>query len=115
MAAYRKLDRRRDDLCEGGSFAKDGAQSLAIKLETESIFHRKLRDLCLSIFLVWRPEAFQFVLVNSAVLPFANLQFVLDSARKRLHIAPLNVQWNMLLFGLRFESFAHRPQVRFAF
>src|SRR5260370_33255353 len=50
---------------------EDGAQSLAIEPQTESVFRRKLRDLCLSIFLVWRPETFQFVLVNSAVLPIA--------------------------------------------
>ncbi len=73
-------------------FVEDGAQSLAIEPQTESVFLRKLRDLCLSIFFVWRPETFQFVLVNGAVLPFANLQFVLDSARKRLHTGVPNVR-----------------------
>jgi hypothetical protein len=72
-------------------FIEDGAQSLVIEPQTESVFLRKLGDLCLSIFLVWRPETLQFVLVNSAMLPSANLQFVLDSARKRLHIGLTNV------------------------
>ena len=72
-------------------FIEDGAQSLAIEPETESVFLGKLRDLCLSIFLVWRPETLQFVLVNSAMLPLANLQFVLDSARKCLHTGLTNV------------------------
>jgi hypothetical protein len=30
------------------------------------VFLRKLRDLCLSMFLVQRPEALQFMLVNGA-------------------------------------------------
>ena len=73
-------------------FIEDGTQSLAIEPQTESVFLGKLRDLCLSICLVWRPETFQFVLVNSAVLPFANLQFAFDSARKRLHTGVPNVR-----------------------
>jgi hypothetical protein len=43
---------------------------------------RKLRYLRLSIFLIYRPEPDQFILVNSAVRPFAKLQFALDFARK---------------------------------
>ena len=73
-------------------FVEDGAQSLAIEPQTESVFLRKLGHLCLSIFVVWRPETLQFVLVNSAMLPLANLQFVLDSARKRLHTGVPNVR-----------------------
>src|SRR6266487_634916 len=56
-------------------FVEDGAQSLAIEPQTESVFLRKLGVLCLAIFVVNRPEAFQFVLVNSAVSQLANLAF----------------------------------------
>ena len=70
-------------------FVEDGEQSLSVEPQTESVFLRKLRDLCLSMFLVQRPEAFQFMLVNgrarNIVSPFANLQLVFDAARERFH------------------------------
>jgi hypothetical protein len=62
-------------------FVEDCAQSLFIEPQTEAVFIRELRDLCLSIFLAWRPKALQFVLVDSAVHPFASLQLAFDAAR----------------------------------
>ncbi len=32
-----------------------------------------------------RPEALQFILVNSAVLPFANCELAIDLSRERFH------------------------------
>jgi hypothetical protein len=61
------------------------ARAITAKLCCEEI--SKLRDLCLSIFRVKWPEASQFTLINSAMLPFANLQFAVDSVRKCLHAA----------------------------
>ena len=69
---------------------EDGAQSFAVKPETESIVHCKLSDLPLAIFVVNRPEALQVRFVNRVLFPSANLQFPLDSARKRLHIGLTN-------------------------
>src|SRR5437899_13025243 len=69
-----------------GLFAEDGAQSLAVIQESESIFHCKTGDLCFALFLLQRPEALQFTLINSTVLPFAALQFVFDLMRERFHI-----------------------------
>jgi hypothetical protein len=66
-------------------FVEDCPQSLPIEPQPEAVFLRKLRDLCLSIFLVKWPEASQFRLVNNAMLPFANLQFAVDLARKCFH------------------------------
>jgi len=48
-----------------------GAHSLSIEPQVESVFRRKLDDLFFSIFLVYRPNAFQVLLVNQAVLPYA--------------------------------------------
>ena len=67
-------------------FVEDGAHSLPVEPETESIFFRKLSDLCFALRLVLRPEAFQLMLVNSAVLPFANLQLAFDLTRELLHV-----------------------------
>ena len=69
------------------AIVEDCAESLAIERQSEAVFLRKLGDLCLSVFLVKRPEASQFTLVNNAMLPFANLQFAVDLARKCLHAA----------------------------
>jgi hypothetical protein len=65
-------------------FIEDGAQSLAIESETESVFLCKLRDLCFPIFLVHRPQPFQVLLVNRAVLPLA-MHLAFDLSRKRFH------------------------------
>jgi hypothetical protein len=50
-----------------------GAQAVAIKAKAKSVFLRKLGDLCFAFFQVWRPEALQFVFVNSAVLVCAKV------------------------------------------
>ena len=71
-----------------GPLVEDGAQALAIKPQTESVFLRKLGYLCLALFLVQRPEAFQFVLVNSTLRRTATVQFALDSKREHFHIDP---------------------------
>ena len=67
-------------------FVEDCAQSLFIEPQTEAVFIRELLDPCLSIFLAWRPKALQFILVNSAVHPFASLQLAFDSARERFQM-----------------------------
>ena len=52
-------------------FLEYGTHSLAIEPQTEPVFRSKLGDLFFSIFLVYRPNAFQVLLVNQAVLPYA--------------------------------------------
>jgi hypothetical protein len=52
-------------------FVEDGAHSLLIESQTESIFLRKLGYLFFSILLVYRPNLLQVLLVNPAVLPYA--------------------------------------------
>ncbi len=66
-------------------FVEDGAKSLAVKSHAKSVFLRELGDLCFTILRMHRPEAFQFILVNGAVLPIANLQLAFDSVRERFH------------------------------
>jgi hypothetical protein len=61
---------------------EDCAHSL-IEFQSETVFLRKLLDLRFSIFFVERPEALQVRLVNSAMLPFAELQFAFDLACER--------------------------------
>jgi hypothetical protein len=68
----------------GRPFIEDGAQSLAIESETESIFLCKKGDLCFPIFLVRRPHPFQVLLVNRAVLPLA-MHLAFDLSRERFH------------------------------
>jgi hypothetical protein len=65
-------------------FIEDGAQSLAIESETESVFLCKLADLCFPIFLVRRPQPLQVLLVNRAVLPLA-MHLAFDLSRERFH------------------------------
>jgi hypothetical protein len=65
-------------------FIEDGAQSLAIESETESVFLCKLGDLCFPIFLVRRPQPLQVLLVNRAVLPLA-MHLAFDLSRERFH------------------------------
>jgi hypothetical protein len=69
-------------------FIEDGAQSLAIESETESVFLCKLCDLCFPIFLVRRPQPLQVFLVNRAgsrnVLPLA-MHLAFDLSRERFH------------------------------
>ena len=52
-------------------FLEYRAHSLAIEPQMEPVFRRKLGDLFFSIVLVYRPNAFQVLLVNQAVLPYA--------------------------------------------
>ena len=52
-------------------FVEDGAKSLLIEPQTESVFVRELGNLFFSIFLVYRPKAFQVLVVNYASPPFA--------------------------------------------
>ena len=66
------------------AFIEDGAQSLAIESETESIFLCKLGDLCFPIFLVRWPQPFQVLLVNRAMLPLA-MHLAFDLSRHRFH------------------------------
>jgi hypothetical protein len=63
---------------------EDGAQSLAIESETESVFLCKLCDLCFPIFLVPRPQPFQVLLVNRTVLPLA-MHLVFDLSCEHFH------------------------------
>ena len=56
-------------------FLEYGAHSLAIEPQMEPVILRKLDDLFFSIFLVYRPNAFQVLLVNQAVLPYAMHSF----------------------------------------
>jgi hypothetical protein len=65
-------------------FIEDGAQSLAIESETESVFLCKLRDLCFPIFLAHWPQPLQVILVNRAVLPLA-MHLALDLSGERFH------------------------------
>src|SRR5262249_24416262 len=52
-------------------FVEDAAHTLLIEPQTESVFLRKLGDLLLSIFLIYGPNPFQFLVANHAVLPYA--------------------------------------------
>ena len=65
------------------------------------MFLRKLRYLRLSIFLIYRPEPDQFILVNSAVRPFAKLQFALDFARKYFQMPLRNDSGGAILLSAR--------------
>jgi len=66
-------------------FVEDGAHSLAVEPQTESIFLRKLGDFCLSVFLVQWPDAFQVSLVNSAMRPRFAMHLAFDLFRERFH------------------------------
>jgi hypothetical protein len=50
-----------------GPFVENGANSLAIEPQTESILRCKSRNLYLPIFVIQWPKAFQVLLVNRAV------------------------------------------------
>jgi hypothetical protein len=69
---------------------KHGAQSLPVVDEFESVFFRKLLDLCFSIYYIQRPHALQLILVNRAVSPFASIRFQLasDSSGEDFHVPP---------------------------
>ena len=71
-------------LCLRGPFVENGAHSFAIEPQTESILRCKLRNLCLPIFLIQWPKAFQVPLVNRAVLPLA-VHLAFDLSRQRFH------------------------------
>ena len=50
------------------------AEAPFVVRETIAVFLGKLGDLCLAIFLGYRPDALQLILVNSAVAILASLQ-----------------------------------------
>ena len=54
-------------------FVEDRAHSHPVEPETESILVRELSDLCFALRLVERPDAYQLMLVNRVMLPFASL------------------------------------------
>ena len=69
---------------------EDGTQPVLVETQMESVFVRKLRDLFLAILLVYRPDALQFILVNSALREFASLQLqiVSDLFGENFHTRP---------------------------
>src|SRR4029453_10312475 len=58
-------------------FQEDRAVPLLVICQPKSVFLRKLRDFCLAIFFSYRPDALQFLLVNSAVPQFVSLELQL--------------------------------------
>ena len=66
-------------------FVENGAHSLAIEPQTESILRCKLRNLCLPIFLIQWPKAFQVLIVNRAVPPLLAMHPLFDLSRQRFH------------------------------
>jgi len=74
-----------------GPFVENGAHSFAVEPQTESILRCKLRYLCLPIFLIQWPNAFQVLLVNRAVLPLA-MHPVFDLFRQRFHCCAIGVR-----------------------
>ena len=67
-------------------FIEDGAHSFSVESQPESVLLRKLGNLFFSIFLVYRPNAFQVRVANHAVLPYAMHPFF-DLFRECLHTA----------------------------
>jgi hypothetical protein len=59
-------------------FIENRAQPFPVEPQSESVFLRELRNPSLSIFVGWRPQPFQLIFVNSAMLPFATLQFAVE-------------------------------------
>ena len=68
---------------------EDRAKARFIESQAESVFPRKLRYLCLSIFLGWRPDALQLILISRVMADSANFQLALDFACQRFHAAEL--------------------------
>ena len=66
-----------------GLFVKNRAETIMIMTKTPPMILSKSRDLCFPAFAVVRPDAIQFVLVNSAVL--GCLQLLLDPMHKFPH------------------------------
>jgi len=66
-----------------GLFVKNRAETAVVITKTPPMILSKSRDLCLPAFAVVRPDAIQFVLVNSAV--FGYLQLLLDPMHKFPH------------------------------
>ena len=60
-----------------GIVQKDRAVPLLVICQPKSVFLPKLRDLCLPIFFSYRPDALQFLLVDSAVPQIASLELQL--------------------------------------
>ena len=60
---------------------------MAVEAQVESVSPRELRDLCLSILFVYRPDALQFLLVDHTVPKVLNLrlQLALDVSSKNFH------------------------------
>jgi hypothetical protein len=65
---------------------KDCAQAVTIKAKTETMVLGKLRDLLFAPFSVLRPDAAEFIFVNSAVL--RGLQLLLDLSYELPHCSP---------------------------
>jgi hypothetical protein len=66
-------------------FVEDGAHSLLVKPQPESVFLRKFGDFCLSVFLVQGPDAFEVPVVNSAMLPRFAMHLAFNLSRERFH------------------------------
>ena len=62
------------DVVAGGVFQEDRAVPLFVICQAKSLFLRKRRDLCLAIFFSYRPDALQFLLVDSAVPQIVGLE-----------------------------------------
>jgi hypothetical protein len=54
---------------------KDGAQSLFVETQFESVLLGESRDFLFSILFVYRPQALQFILVNGAVSNLRGFRF----------------------------------------
>jgi hypothetical protein len=70
-------------------FLKYRAKPLLIEAQLKSVLIREMRDLPLSIFLVYWPQPLQFVLVNDAVPSLGSFSFQLapNSFRESLHVS----------------------------
>src|SRR5215831_7208625 len=58
-------------------FLKDCAQSLFVIGQSKAVLPGKLLDLCLAVFFSYRPDALQFLLVDSAVPQIVTLELQL--------------------------------------
>ena len=70
-----------------GSPLENGAKSLFVKTQCESVLLRKLSDLLFSIYVAYWPEALQVGLVNSTMPMLGSFGFQLmpNPFRKRFH------------------------------
>jgi hypothetical protein len=65
---------------------EDGAHSLVVESQSESVLFGKFRHVCFSMFCMQRPQTLQFFLVHSAVLPCPVLQFSFNSLCEHFHL-----------------------------